>query len=85
MRYGIPAYRLPNYALDKDVEFIKSLGVEFKTEYKMDKEKFKKIYDDFDAVILATGFNLGRSTKVPVLKRKVLFRHSISCRKSENF
>ncbi|MEO0304623.1 MAG: FAD-dependent oxidoreductase [candidate division WOR-3 bacterium] len=65
MRYGIPAYRLPDYALDKDVDFIKSIGVEFKTGYKMDKEKFQKIYNDFDAVILATGFNLGRSTKVP--------------------
>ncbi len=70
MRYGIPAYRLPDDALDKDLDFIISLGVEIKTNYKIDKEKFETIYQQNDAVILSTGFNLGRSTRVPGTERE---------------
>ncbi|MDD3803343.1 MAG: FAD-dependent oxidoreductase [bacterium] len=66
MRYGIPAYRLPDSALDKDIDFIKSLGVEIKTNTRVGKEiEFNKIKSEYDAVILSTGFNLGRSTRIP--------------------
>lgn len=63
-RYGIPAYRLPEDALDKDIEFIKSLGVEIKTNIKIDKNLFEKIYKEYDAIIISTGFNLPRSTNL---------------------
>lgn len=66
MRYGIPAYRLPDKALDKDIDFIKSLGVEIKTGVEVGKDvKFMDLHKKYDVVLIATGFNKGRSTKVP--------------------
>ncbi|RLE45370.1 oxidoreductase, partial [Candidatus Woesearchaeota archaeon] len=66
MRYGIPAYRLPDEALDKDIDFIESLGVEIKTNVKIGKDiKFTDLHKKYDAVLIATGFTEGRSTGVP--------------------
>ena len=66
MRYGIPEYRLPYDTLDRDVGVIEAMGVEIKcgtrigTDITMDKLKA-----DNDAVVLAIGLHLGRSTRIP--------------------
>jgi len=66
MRYGIPSYRLPDEALDKDIDFIKSLGVEIRTGVRVGKDiEFEKIKKDFDSVFISTGFDMGRSTRIP--------------------
>ncbi len=66
MRYGIPKYRLPDEALDKDIGLIESLGVKILTNTKVGEDiTFEEIAKKHDAVFLATGFGLGRSTRVP--------------------
>jgi len=64
-RYGIPEYRLPYEVLDKDIGYIESLGVEMRCNTRVGKDvKLDELHRDFDAVFLATGFHVGRSTKV---------------------
>jgi len=66
MRYGIPEYRLPYDQLDKDINYIFSLGVEIQYNTKVGKDiSFDKLRNDFDAVFTATGLHLGRSTRIP--------------------
>jgi len=63
MRYGIPEYRLPYDQIDKDVNYILSLGVEIKTNCMVGKEiTLEQLEKDFDAVFAGTGLHLGRST-----------------------
>lgn len=66
MRYGIPEYRLPYDALDKDVKYIKSLGVEIRFNQTVGKDiTLDQLNKDFDAVFAGTGLHLGRSTRIP--------------------
>lgn len=64
-RYGIPEYRLPYDQIDKDVNYIKSLGVEFQFETRIGVDiTLDKLHKDFDAVFAGTGLHLGRSTRI---------------------
>ena len=64
-RYGIPEYRLPYDQIDKDVDYIKSLGVEFQFNTRIGKDiTLDKLHEDFDAVFAGTGLHLGRSTRI---------------------
>ncbi len=66
MRYGIPEYRLPYDRLDEDVDVVTSLGVEVRYDTPVgEKVTMDELERDHDAVILATGLWLGRSTRVP--------------------
>jgi len=65
MRYGIPEYRLPYDALDKDIDYIASVGVEIRCSTRVGEHvTLDELHKGFDAVFLATGFHVGRSTKV---------------------
>lgn len=65
MRYGIPEYRLPYDTLDKDIEYIKSIGVKIHTNTAIGKDiELKKLENDFDAVFIATGLHTGRTTGI---------------------
>ena len=65
MRIGPPLYRLPIEAIDKDVNYIKSLGVEFKFNTTVGRDiLFDDIYKNYDAVYLGIGTTKSRSTKV---------------------
>ena len=66
MRYGIPAYRLPDSAIDKDINFIKSIGVEIKTNTRIGKDvSMDTLKEEFDAVFLGTGFFKPRGLNIP--------------------
>jgi len=66
MRYGIPSYRLPDEALDKDVALIQALGVRILTNTAVGKDiKIEELKTKYDAIFVSTGFSLGRSTRVP--------------------
>ncbi len=66
MRYGIPEYRLPYDQIDKDVNYILSLGVEIKYNVNIGTDiTLEDLGKDFDAVFAGTGLHLGRSTRVP--------------------
>lgn len=56
LRYGIPEYRLPKKVLDKEIELIKSLGIEMKNNVKIGRDiSFEKVREESDAVIVAIG------------------------------
>jgi len=64
-RYGIPEYRLPYDALDKDIAYIKSLGVDIRCNTRLGENiTLQQLHERFDAVFIATGLHVGRSTKV---------------------
>ncbi len=66
MRYGIPAYRLPDSAIDKDINFIESIGVNIKTNTRVGKDiTMEELEKDYDAVFLGTGFFKPRALNIP--------------------
>jgi formate dehydrogenase beta subunit len=58
MRVGIPEYRLPREVLDKEIEEIKSIGVEIKTNSRIDSLD-DLLGQGYDAVFLALGAHRG--------------------------
>jgi glutamate synthase (NADPH/NADH) small chain len=65
LRYGIPEYRLPYDALDKDIDYIRSLGVDIRCDTRVGEDvTLQQLHEQFDAVFIATGLHVGRSTKV---------------------
>lgn len=74
MRYGIPEYRLPYDQIDKDVNYIESLGVKFVYNTNVDAKKFMELHENFDAVYIGTGLHLGRSTGIPGSDHKHVFQ-----------
>lgn len=65
LRYGIPNYRLPDYALDRDIDHIISLGVETVTGTRVGKDvDLKDLSKAFDAVLIATGLQGSRSVPI---------------------
>jgi glutamate synthase (NADPH/NADH) small chain len=66
MRYGIPAYRLPDTAIDKDINFIKEIGVNIKTNTRVGTDvTMDQLEKDYDAVFLGTGFFKPRALNIP--------------------
>ena len=56
LRYGIPAYRLPKNILDKEIENIEKMGVEFFYSKKLGVDfTVSSLKNEYDAVFLATG------------------------------
>jgi len=70
MRIGPPLYRLPLEAIDKDVNHIASLGVEFRFNTIVGKDiLFEDILKEYDAIYLGIGTTVSRSTKVKNIDR----------------
>lgn len=66
MRYGIPEYRLPYDQIDKDIDYILSLGVKIKYNVNIGTDfTLEQLGKDYDAVFSGTGLHLGRSTRIP--------------------
>ena len=65
IRVGPPRYRLPLESIDKDVDYIASLGVEFRFNTRVGTDvRFQNLLDEYDAVYIGTGLTTSRSTKV---------------------
>jgi formate dehydrogenase beta subunit len=66
MRLGIPAYRLPRAELEREIEFIRWLGVELRLGTPIGGAvTFQDLLRDFAAVFLAPGCRKGRALKIP--------------------
>ncbi len=75
LRYGIPEYRLPYEALNKDIEYIKSVGVDIRCDNTVGEDiSLAELRDNYDAVFVSTGFHAGRSTGVPGSKNPHVFQ-----------
>ena len=55
MRTGIPVYRLPRQALDRDLQRILGLGIETVLDRRIDFQRLRSLTREFDAVLAATG------------------------------
>jgi 2-oxoacid:acceptor oxidoreductase gamma subunit (pyruvate/2-ketoisovalerate family) len=55
MRTGIPTYRLPRAALDRDLERVLALGIEVVPDTRIDHARLRELTQEFDAVLAATG------------------------------
>ncbi len=65
LSYGVPKYRLPQHDIQEEVKTIESLGVTIKTNIEVGKDiTFDMIKKNHDAVLLATGTQVGRKMKV---------------------
>jgi len=75
MRYGIPEYRLPYDQLDKDIDYIVSLGTEIRYNTTIGKDiTLNDLHNQYDAVFAGTGLHLGRSTKIPGSENKNVYQ-----------
>ncbi len=57
LRYGIPEFRLPRKVLDREIEYLKKLHVEFKTNVVIGKSlTISDLFEEgFDAVFISSG------------------------------
>lgn len=61
LRYGIPEFRLPNDIIDKEIETLKAMGVEIRTNFVVGRtRKLTDLVekDGYDAVFVGTGAGL---------------------------
>jgi glutamate synthase (NADPH/NADH) small chain len=66
IRYGVPEYRMPYNQLDKDIDYIRSLGVEIKLDARVGKDAdFMQLYDNYDAVFFSTGLTVPYKMEIP--------------------
>jgi len=72
LRLGPPRYRLPEESIDKDVDYIASLGVDFRFATRVgDDITFGEVREAHDAVFIGTGLTKSRSTRVEHAERCV--------------
>lgn len=61
MRYGIPEFRLPKAVVDREIETLAAMGVQFETDFVVGRtRKLKDLIDKdgYDAVFIGTGAGL---------------------------
>jgi NADPH-dependent glutamate synthase beta subunit-like oxidoreductase len=64
MRVGIPAYRLPRELLENEIGVIKSMGVDIKTDTRVDSLD-GLFAEGYNAVLVAVGTHEGRKLPIP--------------------
>lgn len=62
---AIPEFRLTAEAIDRDVEYIKNLGVKFNYDQKIDKNRFSDLRRSFDYVYVAIGAQKAKKMNIP--------------------
>lgn len=67
LRYGIPEFRLPRTALDKEIDNLKKLGVDFKTNIIIGKSlTLQNLFDDgYEAIFISSGAGLPKMLEIP--------------------
>ena len=65
LRWGIPAYRLPDDRLSKEIKRIEGLGVTIHCETPVTEEFLEKIRTTYDALFIGCGY--GRSIQLKIL------------------
>ena len=66
LRFGIPEYRLPKDVLNKEIEYIKRLGVEVKVNTKIGGEiQLEELKRSYQAIFIATGAHESTKLNIP--------------------
>jgi len=64
--WGIPSYRLPRRILEREIDDIKSLGVEIRLNTRIGRDiSFARLEKDFDFIYLACGAHKSQKMNVP--------------------
>ncbi|GBE31052.1 glutamate synthase [NADPH] small chain [bacterium BMS3Bbin04] len=65
LRYGIPPYRLPNEVLDREVNRLHSLGIQFVMGQERGRvHEIKELLNEYDAVFVASGASKSRQLDI---------------------
>ena len=64
LRYGIPEYRLPKKVLDNEIDYVKELGVEIKTNTLV-KDVGQLFEQGYNAIFLGTGAGVSQKMGIP--------------------
>jgi len=64
LRYGIPEYRLPRKTLDNEIDYVKELGVEIKTNTPV-KDLGQLFEQGYKAIFLGTGASVSQKMRIP--------------------
>jgi len=66
LSYGIPEFRLPKHIVEREVNYLRRLGVEMHTDFVVGKtQSMDSLLDEFDAVFVATGAGLPWFMEMP--------------------
>lgn len=66
LAYGIPEFRLPKKIVEKEIDFIKKLGVEIKTNAVIGRLfTIDELLEKFDTVFIGTGAGLPHFLRIP--------------------
>ena len=66
LTYGIPEFRLPKAIVKREVEYVKSLGVELYCDYIVGKtKKIDALFKEYDAIFVAAGAGLPWFMEIP--------------------
>jgi NADPH-dependent glutamate synthase beta subunit-like oxidoreductase len=66
LRYGIPNYRLPEEVLDRDLAYVLSAGIHYKTGISVGRDvNIKDIQKQYDAVYIAIGAHEDKKLHLP--------------------
>jgi NADPH-dependent glutamate synthase beta subunit-like oxidoreductase len=66
LRLGIPSYRLPREVLNREIELIAALDVDFQLNTQIGSDlDLEKFWQRHDAVFIATGAHCSRSLEIP--------------------
>ncbi len=60
---GVPEYRMPIGKYNRDIEAVRSLGVNFITNHRVDDEKMRDLEKNYDAVLVATGTRFSKKVR----------------------
>lgn len=65
MRLGIPDFHLPRDVVDKQLDYLRDMGVQFKTGVEVGKDiSYDELMDEYGAAFIAIGTQLSRVAKV---------------------
>lgn len=71
VRYGAPLYRLPEERLNKDVDLLARIGVQFHVNIKVGVDiSLEELKKNHDVIFLSTGYPDSRSINVPNIDHK---------------
>lgn len=66
LSYGIPEFRLPKKIVDREVDFLRKLGVEMLTDFVIGKTRtVDSLLEEYDAVFIGTGAGLPWFMEMP--------------------
>ena len=65
LRTGIPEYRLPNDVIDREVDFIRDLGVDIQCNVRIGADiPLERLRKDYRAIFLGVGAHVGKKMRV---------------------